>query len=301
MIRKKHCLFCNELVPMEKEADYVRFVGCFCSPGGSYHLHSNSYLTIQSFSYERKRGLFPIVSAYIREKTDVGNQVFLTLDDMNAIPNDSGIPASVEEKEARLLQFLYRNSEIPGEAVALHPLQQHYNLTYSLNLQEFVYIIERLRDQHRIVREGGTLRLTEQGWEEAALQFGGQKQRRCLILIPSDEEYGQEWLEVVMSTAEHFGYTPCLMNQQGDQQGHSDLVKLMKESKLIVSDITLTHRPLHECFAAGYAVASNIPVVWTMKGNRGENHISAPLPIRPVQWESTEELSSALAQALSVV
>lgn len=296
MMPNKHCPFCNELVPTEPAGDYDRFIGCFCSPGGNYHLLSDSYSAIQSFSYVKKRALFPIVSAYIREKTGDKDRVFLTLDDMDIIPNYEGIPATMAEKEARLLQFLYKNSEAPGEAVVLHPLLQHYNLTYSLNLQEFVYIIEKLRDRQCIKREGGTLRLTETGWQEAAAGSGGRKRKSCLVLMSSDEEYEQEWLETVLPKLEQLGYIADVADCSNLDDSDTGLAHLIVESKLIVADVT--HRPPTEYFAAGYALALNIPVVWTMKPDRGNPGHTSQLPLRPVLWNTTEELSDALANAV---
>lgn len=297
MMQKKNCLFCNELVPIEAIGGYDRFFNCFCSPGGYYHLLRDSHSTIQSFSYPRKRELFPIVSAYIREQTDCNERVFLTLEDMDKIPNDASIPASLEDKEARLLQFLHRNTEAPYEAVVLHPLLQHHNLTYSPNLQEFIYIIERLRNQQHIIREGGTLKLTEQGWRTAAARAGGPKNKPCLLFLSSDEQHAQQWSDTVMFKAEQLGYKPLLAHELSEENSNMSIPELILESKLIIADVT---QPLPDLyFAAGYAFASNIPVLLTMKHSRGEPISALPLPLQPVLWDTAEELSEALTYLIN--
>lgn len=47
-------------------------------------------------------------------------------------------------------------------------------MTYSPNLQELVYIIDKLISDQLLIREGMTFKLTETGWNEAAESAGGR-------------------------------------------------------------------------------------------------------------------------------
>ncbi len=292
MMHKKHCLFCNELVIVEPAADFERFIGCFCAPGQHYSLYSDSYAAIQHFSYARKRELFPVISAYIREQTDRGQRVTLSLADIEQIAQLPDIPDSIEDKQLRLLQFLYRHSEGPGTPVPLHPLSQHYNLTYSPNLQELIYIIEKLRSEEWIGRAGGTLSLTASGWEMAE-KLGGQPQKPCLVLLPEVERYGLEWAKVIFPRLEQHGYVPSVVHYS--EEGSKDVCspELVAQSKLIIADAT--NRTPEVYFAAGYGLALNIPLVWTMHRDGADQSGALPFAsISPIVWDTVEQLSDAL-------
>jgi hypothetical protein len=296
MMHKKHCLFCNELVIARPAADYDRFIGCLCAPGQHYSLHTDSYAAIQAFSYARKRELFPIISAYIREQTDRGERVSLTLADMEQIVQMPDIPESIEDKQLRLLQFLHRHSEGPGTPVPLHPLSQHFNLTYSPNMQELVYIIEKLRSEELIGREGGTLSLTEGGWAVAA-KLGGDKRKACLVLLPEVESYGLEWAKVIFPKLEQHGYEPSVIHYSEEGGPDACSPELVAQSKLIIADAT--RRSPEVYFAAGYGLALNIPLVWTVHRDGSEQAGAAPFAsISPIVWDTVEQLSDALSPVI---
>ncbi|WP_168120322.1 hypothetical protein [Paenibacillus sp. HB172176] len=164
---KKHCLFCQEIVEMEQIGEYDRFKGCMCSHDSYYNLLSDDYSAIQDYPYDQKNKLFPYISAYIRERVDQGESVSLSLADVQELAVHNKAPSTVEEKETRLLLYLRGRVTGHGEPVNLYPLDRQYNLIASSNLQEFVYVIERLRDSERIDRIGNVLRLTSKGWREA--------------------------------------------------------------------------------------------------------------------------------------
>lgn len=295
---KKLCLFCDELVPIESKGDHDRYVGCNCSPDSFYGLLRESYDSIRALSYQTKSKLFPIISAYIRERTDCDEKVILSIEDLDSIGNSPKIPATIDGKGARLLQYLYRHSERAGEPVVIHPLSTNYNLTYSPNLQELVYIIEKLREEQFIVRESMMFKLTEKGWSEAAASAGGRKLKSCFVLLGDDEEWRAEWSVSVLPKIEQCGYLPRLFNYSGMENGDNHSIQLLAESKLIIADIT-NHSP-EAYFAGGYALGMKIPVIWTMKrSSNADNRFVQALQIRPFVWDTIEELAAMLQQRLS--
>jgi hypothetical protein len=296
-MEKKRCLFCSEIVPIEAKGEHDHYMGCYCVPNGSYRLLRESYNAINSISYQIKSKRFPVISAYIREQTDSGELVTLTSDAIELIANSPKIPVSVEDKAGRLLQYLYRHSEGPLEAVVIHPLSQSFNLTYSPNLQELVYIIETLKEGQLIIREGMTFKLTEKGWSEAAASAGGRRLKPCFILLPEDHELRREWQESIFPKMEQCGYLPRLFvqSEQEDRENHS--ISTLSDSKLIIAD--LTDQSAEVYFAAGYALGKNIPLIWTVRrGSMNEQLVQAH-PIRPFVWDTTEELAEMLQQRLS--
>ncbi|CAM4210807.1 hypothetical protein L1N85_14100 [Paenibacillus alkaliterrae] len=294
---KKRCLFCDEIVPIEPKGEHDSYISCNCSPGGFYSLLRDNYDAINGYSHQTKRQLFPLISAYIREQTDRDERVTLSIEDLDLIKNCPKIPVSIEDKGGRLLQYLYRHSEGPGEAVVIHPLTHSFNLTYSPNLQELVYIIEKLREEQLIIREGMTFKLTEIGWSEAAARAGGRKLKSCFVLLSDDRELSKQWSESVLPKLEQCGYLPSLFNQSGVENRDNQSLQLISESKLIIADLTNLSPEVY--FAAGYALGMNVPVIWTVKHNdRDKLNVQTRL-IRPFVWDTAEELAVLLQQRLS--
>lgn len=294
---KKHCLFCDEIVPIESAGDYDKYMSCSCSPEGFYSLLRESYESINSLSYQEKRHIFPVISAYIRERTDCEDLVALSIDDMNIIANSPKIPVTIEEKGNRLLQYLYRHSDAAEEPVVIQPLSRSYNLTYSPNLQELVFIIDKLATEQFMIREGMTFRLTTKGWSEAALSAGGRKLKSCCVLISDEEAMGGEWLDKVLPKIEQYGYVPQLINLRNINSTEPNFIELVSASKLVIADLTGQEPEVY--FAAGYALGRDIPVIWTVRGYDADKLKVQTGDIRPLVWENTEELTAILQQRLS--
>lgn len=291
---KKHCLFCDQIVPITAEGDYDRYEDCSCSPGGFYSLLRDSYEPILSLSHQQKRDMLHLVSAYIRERTDHGEKVVLRADDLDSIVNSPAIPMTIEDKGNRLLQYLYRHSEGPGEPVVIQPLSSSYNLTYSPNLQELVYIIDKLRSDELLIREGLTFKLTVEGWSEAAATSGGKKLKQCAVLLPGEEDLRTEWQEKLLPKIEQYGYLPRLLAHRSETYS----LELIANSKLIIADVTGQSPEVY--FAAGYATGLSIPVIWTVKSCDADKLWVHLQEIRPLVWDTAEDLLVLLQQKLSI-
>ncbi|MNH81132.1 hypothetical protein D3C73_334930 [compost metagenome] len=293
---RKLCLFCDEIVPIESHGDFDRFIGCHCSPDGYYSLMRSSYNPIQAFSHVQKRQILPVISAYIREKTDLDLKVNLTLEGLDSIVNSPEIPVTIEDKGTRLLLYLYRHSEGAGHPVTIRPLSSCYNLTYSPNLQELVYIIDKLREEELIAREGGTFKLTEKGWSEASARSGGRKLKSCYVLLPDHDTLRASWTEKILPRLEQCGYLPRLIHESWSDNRDTPPSEIVSNSKLVIADIT-SHSPA-VYFAAGIAEGLNIPVIWTVKHSES-NPIAVPSNhIRPMIYDLEEELAAMLQQKL---
>lgn len=295
---KKHCMFCDEIVAIEADGDYDKYIGCSCSPGGYYSLRRDSYELINSLPHQKKRDMLHVISAYIREQTDCDEKVMLSIDDLDSIVNSPKIPVSIEDKGNRLLQYLYRHAEGPEEPVVIQPLSSSYNLTYSPNLQELVYIIDKLINEQLLIREGMTFKLTEKGWNEAATSAGGKKLKPCLILISDDEGARIEWQEKLLPKIEQCGYLPRLIAHSTAQNGEKYELQQIADSKLIIADLTGLSPEVY--FSAGYALGLNIPVIWTVQSNSADKLFIQIQDVRPLVWDTADELAVILQQRLTV-
>jgi len=296
-LEKKRCLFCDELVSIDSKGAHDQYIGCYCTPDHYYRLHSDSYDSINRLSYQQKRQIFPLVSGYIRELTDCDEEVTLSEADLGKVQNSPRIPVTIEEKGTKLLQHLFRHSKGPGEAVVIHNLSHSYNLTYSNSLQELVYIIEKLKEELLLTREGVSFKLTDQGWREAAASAGGRKLKPCCILLANDQALNAEWSENILPKIEQSGYMPSLFNQQTqDKTDHS--LGLLADSKLVIADLSIQAPEVY--YAGGYAAGLNIPVIWTIHRTMMETVTMHTQAIRPIVWDTSEELGAMLQQRLGV-
>ncbi|MFS0727995.1 hypothetical protein [Paenibacillus sp. 1P07SE] len=295
-MEKRRCLFCDEVASVETKGAYERFLGCYCAPEGYYNLHADSYDGLNRMSYQDKRRLFPLVSGYIRELTDCEEAVSLNEKEVRAIENSPKVPVTIEEKGGRLLQYLYRHARGPGEPVVIHKLSGSYNLTYSNNLQELVYLIEKLKEQGALTREGHSFSLTEQGWREASELAGGRKLKPCSVVLPDDEALHEEWAQHILPKLEQSGYLPDLFNSRTQEKTDHSIARVA-DSKLVIADISISSAEVF--YAGGYAAGLDIPVVWTIHRSVLEAMPVHSRSIRPLIWDTSEELGQMLQQRLA--
>ncbi|MEK4004478.1 hypothetical protein [Paenibacillus sp. FSL H3-0333] len=292
-MQKKHCAFCDQIVRITADGEYDQYIDCSCSPGGSYSLLRDSYELILALSFQQKWDMLHLISGYIREKTDCGEKVILAFSDLEDIVNAPGIPVTAEDKGGRLLQYLYRHCSGPGEPVVIHPLSRSYNLTYSPNLQELVYIIDRLQGENLLVREGMNFTLTSLGSEEAVATSGGRTLQQCTVLLPDDEKLQAEWQDKLWAKIEQLGYFPRLLASKNEA---TNSLEPVADSKVVIADLTGQSSEVY--LAAGYALGLNIPVIWTVRSDEADTLRIHLQEIRPLVWDTAEELMVLLQQEL---
>lgn len=290
----KRCFFCDKTVPTVITGNFIRFTGCCCAPDGSYRLRQDSCVPFAALPYQTKRQAFPLISAYIRDLSERGEQVALSFDDMDAIRQSPRIPVSIEDKAALLLNYLYRKAGGPNEPVVIRHLADNCNLTYSPSLQELVYIIEKLRDEQLIDRAGTVFKLTETGWREASSRAEGKPLKPCSVFVPNRDGMRAEWSEKLFPIVERCGYRPQIADMAQPDCDNDDTFRLIAESKLLIADIT-GHEP-EAYFAAGLALGSDVPVLWTVNRTDADRLPVRSAHIRPFVWDRVEELADMLQQ-----
>jgi hypothetical protein len=295
-MNSKRCLFCDKVVPVRPKGDHESFIGCCCAPDGSYSLRRDSYDYYGSLSYQIKRHMFPIISGYIRELTDNEETVALSADDLEAIQTSPRIPGSVEQKENKLLNYFHRHSSGPYEPVMIGQLADNRNLTYSPNIQEFVYIIEKLRDEKLIERIGTTFKLTDRGWAAATERAGEKRSKPCFVMIPELDDIRQAWSEKVIPVIERFGYAPRVYAFSKWSKVDDAAIRSISESKLFVADLS-GHCP-EIYFAGGLALGMEVPVICSVKREYTDAMPIQSMQIRPIGWESADELAELMQQRL---
>ncbi|RKN71901.1 hypothetical protein [Paenibacillus ginsengarvi] len=292
----KRCVFCDKIVPVKQKADYYSFIGCLCAPGESYKLRADSYELYASLSHQTKHLLFPIVSAYIRELIDCEEPVSLTFEDLETIRSSPRVPVTIEAKADKLLQYFRRQAKGPNETVVIRQLGDHYNLTYSPNLQELVHIIEKLRDEQLLERTGASFKLTEKGWQEAEAKAEGKRLMPCAVIVPGLEEKRKEWSMTIFPKLQQCGYIPSMIEYSKLNKVGDSAFQTIAESKLLVADLSGDCADIY--FAAGYALGQEVPVLISVQRSEAERLAIKSSQMRPIVWEQTEELADKLQQRL---
>ncbi|TVY11390.1 hypothetical protein [Paenibacillus cremeus] len=287
----KRCLFCNKIVSFQVKDEKEIYTGCCCAPESNYSLTVESYASFASLSLDLSRQAFPIISGYIRNSTVCGEKVDVSFEDLETICNSADIPVTIEEKEYLLLRYLYKQCTGPDEPIHIRPLSEHYNLAYSRNLQEFVYIIERLRDKKWIERSGTTFQLTKDGWDETAARMAKIAPEPCVILLHKTS-LQQIWRDLVPPLLKQYGFHARFV----ETSNLNESLELISECKLLVAD--LSDDTSRGCFAAGYALGIGIHVISTIPYSLREALPRLTNQLNTIYWEKTEDLSTALRTTL---
>ncbi|MNW62727.1 hypothetical protein D3C74_408740 [compost metagenome] len=152
-------------------------------------------------------------------------------------------------------------------------------------------------NEQLLIREGMTFKLTDKGWSEAAASAGGKKLKPCLILTAEKKELRIEWQEMLLPKIEQLGYLPRLLTHDNTHNLDQDALALIADSRLIIADLTGQSPEVY--FAAGYALGLSIPVIWTVNNSAADKlNVHAGI-IRPIVWDTAEELAVLIRQKLS--
>lgn len=296
-MESKRCIFCDELVQVKKKGGCEWYFGCICAPGGAYGLREDSVEQFRQLSYTEKRSTFPLLSAYIREQNDNEEEVILDFEERNSILQSPQIPVTSEDKGIRLLRYLHRHTSGPNQQLVINHFAQSYNLTYSPNLQEFVYITEKLKEEGFIERIGTTLKLTEKGWLEAAAHATGKVLKQCLVVLSGSDDEVREWMDSVFPRLIQLGFAPKLYEEDRsaklEMKPVESVLQRVSRVKLLIADVTEASADLW--LRIGYALGCEVPVVMTCKASNEE---PLPVGIRPIHYADTNELTELLQKQL---
>ena len=91
---------------------------------------------------------------------------------------------------------------------------------------------------------------------------------------------------------------PRLIAHSTAQNGEKYELQQIADSKLIIADLTGQSPEVY--FAAGYALGLNIPVIWTVNSSDADNLSVQVQEIRPLVWDSADELAVILQQRLTI-
>ncbi|ANE48977.1 hypothetical protein SY83_16610 [Paenibacillus swuensis] len=295
-MEQKRCLFCEKIVYAKVAEDHYVFRDCYCAPDAAYEMGAACYEPFNTLIHSRKRELFPLLSGYIREHTDTGHPVRITVDDLDHIVKSPMVPLTLETKGEKLLQFLHRHANGPNEPVILHQLTHSFNLTYSPNMQEFVYILEMLKTDMLLDRVGPTIKLTEKGWRAALASLQSENLKHCCVLVTSDKETQHLWSSSIIPAVEQCGYLAQYPEFTPSGDALEEVMRAIDRSELVIADLNPDSDLVY--FASGYTKGKQMPIIWTIHQDAVPELQREVSGMRPIVWSSPEELSSLLQHKL---
>lgn len=294
---QRKCVFCDKTVYVKVNGHAYILKDCYCAVDATYEIQNNLEDLLNALSHPRKRELFPLISGYIREMTDTNQSVSLTVEELENIQNSPILPISIEDKCQKLLQYLYRHSKSPNEPVVIQQLTNSYNLTYSPNLQEFIYVLEKLKTDMLLERSGSSIKLTEKGRSAAIASIETKRLKPCFVAIAMDEDLRNLWRTKVMPNIEQFGYYPRITDRESSTKAEDQMMNFIQESEVVIAELTLHSSEVY--FAAGHALGREIPVIWTVRSDELDRIAISLDEIHPIVWETPEELVMLLQQRLT--
>jgi hypothetical protein len=292
---QKSCLFCEKIVLVKRKEDRLVFVSCFCSGSGEYTIEDQLYERLKDIPPAEKRERYYLLSSLIRETLSLGKSILLTEDNLPSLLASPLIPETIEEKTDKCLLYLYRSVEGPEQAVDLRPVDRAYNITYSPSLQEFVYIVEKLKGQKWLERQGSFFRLTSEGWEQARRLSENRQSKECFLVVPPQESAMEAFRSAVVPKLEQSGYKVLLL-EAGKAEGFAGrmLISAIRDCDLFIADYT-AHSP-EIYYATGIARTLGVKSVYTIHCDFLEGFPLAEE--EPLPWEQGEDLADKLLDRL---
>lgn len=294
---QKRCIFCEKTVPVTREGNDLVFHDCSCAGQGSYTMAGGFYEVLDQMSPTEKRDKLYLISSLIRETLEMNRDIRIGKDNFDDLIESSLIPVNMDEKKEKCLLYIYRNAQGPDIPVTLRPMETAYTITYSPNLQEFIYIIEELKAGKLLVRRGSALSLTPAGWKEGGRLAEKSWNRQCFLAVGREHGLLESFQEIIMPRLRENGFEPVTgASEEGSSYGTDKLISEMKNSEVVIADFTLQPRTVY--YETGMAKGLGVPVIETVHKDSQENLVLNASEEGPIIWETPEELADMLQNRL---
>lgn len=308
LTQTKRCLFCEQTVEAEVTEEGFRFSRCICCPKGSYLITRRALEYLTDLPIHEQRGRFYLISGYIRECSEETPEVRIDEENIDSIHVSPKIPVTLEEKMDKCLYYLYYASNGTSKTVELKHRGASFNITYSPNQQEFIYILEELKTRKLIERFGFRLQLTPKGIQEAKELYGGKRLLPCLVVMAQTGPFPQGFHGQLAMTLQECGYkaSSLLVEPDGNfekingQEPESLFIKdSMEKAEVVLFDFTLPSPDSY--YSAGLAKGLGCKTLYSI---REEEFAESPSWVRrnnPMVWSSPEDFLKLLPEKLRLL
>jgi len=308
LTQTKRCLFCEQTAEAEVTEEEIRFSRCICCPEGSYLITRQALEYLTDLPIHEQRGRFYLISGYIRECSEETPEVRIDEENVDSIHVSPMVPVTLDEKMDKCLHYLYRACNGTSKTVELKHRGASFNITYSPNQQEFIYILEELKTRKLIERFGFRLQLTPKGIQEAKELYGGKRLLPCLVVMAETGPFPQGFHGQLAMTLQECGYkaSSLLIESNGsfekinEQEPESAFIKdQMEQAELVLFDFTLPSPDSY--YSAGLARGLGCKTVYSIREGELAESPSWVRRNSPMVWSSPEDFLELLQEKLHLL
>lgn len=291
------CPVCQYPATEIRESDYGERLNVDCPRCGPFQI------TGTAAAMSEKRELTPLLSAWIREKSESRQRPpIISSENIDSVAT-SFPEYSVADKLTLLLAALGRRSKHPGYPVAILP-DRDYSICWARNESELIFYITTLEERGLVTDSDGHERPLDQrylnlvvssaGWHEIdALSRTSAHSNQAFVAMSFSSELQGLYGSAIAPAIQEAGYRAYRV----DAEPHLDRidVKIMAEirqSRFLVADVTEQKKGVY--FEAGYALGLGLPVIWSVRKDDLANVHFDTRQYNHIVWETSEELRDRL-------
>jgi predicted RNA-binding Zn-ribbon protein involved in translation (DUF1610 family) len=237
-------------------------------------------ITRTAASMAERKELAPKLSAWIRERTELG--VDVPEINSNTLKEIENLFPSyrVSEKQLLFLKALERRTKFPGQGL---PVLSgfDYPLAWAAGEDEFRYLLRSLMERGLVRRTDGpvtlddsfayTFEIIPDGW--VFLEDHSRPSiisDQVFVAMSFSPELKSAWTDAIDPTLRKIGYRPYRVDAE-PHIGKIDtkIITEIKNSRFLVADVTQQRPGVY--FEAGYALGLGLPVFWSVKKDDLDN------------------------------
>src|SRR5258708_430590 len=250
-----------------------------------------------------KKELGPKLSAWIRERSEIGGEV-PEINSNTVKEVEAALPSyRVAEKQLLLLRAFERRTGFPGQAVGIVP-HLDYPLAWAAGEDEFRYLLRSLIERGLIRRTDGPpdlndsfvfkFELTADGWtfldERVRPSVISDQAFVAMAFVP---ELRSTWEIGIRPAITKAGFVPYRVDAEPHiERIDTKIITEIKNSRFLVADVTLQRQGVY--FEAGYALGLGLPVFWCVRKDDLTNVHFDTRQSNHIAWESEQHLADQL-------
>ena len=258
-----------------------------CRRCGKFHVRS---LPLESDNQWQR--LKPYLSVYVRMCTEsVREPQVLDSSNLHQLA-ETFMHATVPDKLDYLLRLLAKRTAFFGQHFQLDA-GVDYPAVAAVNIPECQTLFKALDDLQYIVGAPDYY-ISVKGWEHLDRRADPQMSGRCFVAMSFDPSLSAAYESgIMLAIAQDTGHFPIRI----DRIPHNDkicdrILAEIRQSQFVVADVTLQKPGVY--FEAGFAMALQLPVIWTCRQDDFQNVHFDTRQYNHIVWTAPDNLRDQL-------
>jgi hypothetical protein len=197
----------------------------------------------------------------------------------------------VPRKLAKLLEYLGKQSEFPGEQVKIET--NDYPVCDARNRHELRYLVETLQQQGDVEFHPADdmATVTANGW--AKLEPVGGVPHACFVAMAFDPRMTSALDDGILPAIEACGFDAHRVDRVQHNESINDrIVAGLRAAQFVVADVTFQRNGVY--FEGGFAMGLGRPVIWTVQeSDKGNVHFDTS-HLNHIVWTDPADLREKL-------